>query len=502
VSVNKHDIEQIRKYLNGELNERAMFELERRAHADPLLWDMLKGMESDNASHQTNLAEIDRLIDKRVEKDKKRVIPLWTIISVAASLFIVLGIGGWLLTRQTEKPAIALNQVKKAPLTAKDKKADSVAVAIKPAVVAQLKSKKQVRPTPTDTKPTAALASISVATDTVNHRSNPYNLKINTPTDALLKKTPGLSVDKIGAASNFGGNPKEALNVVIRGNNTIANVTDKKTTYGYSNTDTSLFAKKSALAGNKRDSTRQLREVAVIGYGTVMKKDITGSVSTIEAKDITKLKDTLNNTLSGRIAGVSINTKKEKAAHIAQTIKGTVVDKNDNTPLPGVAIRVKDTNIGVTTDINGNFSIVVPPNSETLVVNYIGFVMQEVKIRNNANLKIALTQASNSLSEVVVTGYGTTDREHVYRNAQPAAGWDSYDKYIKDNATMPDGKTGVVRLAFTVDANGTISNIVVKKSAGPAMDQKAIDLVKNGPKWVGDEDGKPKVKHLRIKFHN
>jgi len=511
VSVNKHDIEQIRKYLNGELDERAMFDLERRAQADPFLWDTLKGMESDDGSHQTNLDEIDRLIDKRVEKDKKRIIPLWTIVSVAASLFIVLGIGGWLLTRQTEKPAIALNQVKKAPLTAENKKADSLAVATKPAaplsrqpVIARLnrnKLKKQVSPAQTDSKPAAAIASIGIKTDTFNYQSNTYGLKTTPPTDALLKKMPGLT---FGNNENMTVGGQSIAKTKINGKeyNGLLPTKDKNNAYGYKAIDTSLFVRKGELAYNKRDSLKQLKEVAIIGYGTQRKSDITGSVSSIEAKDIPKLKDTLNNALAGRVAGISIDTKKAKATSIARTIKGTVVDKKDNVPLPGVSIRVKDKSIGVTTDINGNFSIVVPPNAETLVINYIGYIMQEVKIKNNADLKIVLASADKALAEVVVVGYGTTDRsEHVYRDAQPAGGWSSYDKYIKDNATMPDGKTGVVRLAFTVEANGSISNIIVKKSAGPAMDQKAIDLVKNGPKWLGDEDGKPKVKHLRIKFH-
>jgi TonB family protein len=66
---------------------------------------------------------------------------------------------------------------------------------------------------------------------------------------------------------------------------------------------------------------------------------------------------------------------------------------------------------------------------------------------------------------------------------------------------MPDGKTGVVRLAFTVNKDGSITNIVVKKGASLEMNQKAISLVKDGPGWKGASDGQPKVKRLRIKFH-
>lgn len=103
MSANRPDISQIRKYLNGELDARAMYQLERQAQDDPFLMDVISGMESSSENHQPNLDAIDRLIKDRInKKEKTRVIPLYRYLS-AACLLIALGIGGWWLTRTPGK---------------------------------------------------------------------------------------------------------------------------------------------------------------------------------------------------------------------------------------------------------------------------------------------------------------------------------------------------------------------------------------------------------------
>jgi hypothetical protein len=86
-----------------------MYELERQAQNDPFLMDVIKGMESGNENHQPNLDAIDRLIQQRVQQDKRRVIPIYKYWPAAACLLIALGIGGWWLTHQNAKSLVAVN---------------------------------------------------------------------------------------------------------------------------------------------------------------------------------------------------------------------------------------------------------------------------------------------------------------------------------------------------------------------------------------------------------
>jgi TonB-dependent starch-binding outer membrane protein SusC len=97
----------------------------------------------------------------------------------------------------------------------------------------------------------------------------------------------------------------------------------------------------------------------------------------------------------------------------SRTIAGKVTDNKDGTPLAGVSVTVKGSTTGVQTDANGNFSITVPANARTLVFSYVGFGSEEVSIRNNTTIDMALTSDESRLQEVVVVGYGTQRKKAV-----------------------------------------------------------------------------------------
>ncbi|WP_432711800.1 SusC/RagA family TonB-linked outer membrane protein [Pedobacter sp.] len=85
------------------------------------------------------------------------------------------------------------------------------------------------------------------------------------------------------------------------------------------------------------------------------------------------------------------------------TISGTVTEKSNGGPLPGVSIYIKNTRTGTQTDQNGKFSISAKPG-DILTVNYLGFSQQEVPVTAATKvLTVQLEEAANSLSEVVVT---------------------------------------------------------------------------------------------------
>jgi len=100
------------------------------------------------------------------------------------------------------------------------------------------------------------------------------------------------------------------------------------------------------------------------------------------------------------------------ASVIAQnlTVKGKVTSEN-GTPVEGASVMVKGTNIGVTTDNSGTFTISAARNA-TLVVSAINFAEQEVKV-TGTELTIKLESIEKSLGEVVVIGYGTQRKKDI-----------------------------------------------------------------------------------------
>ncbi|WP_129697163.1 SusC/RagA family TonB-linked outer membrane protein [Parabacteroides goldsteinii] len=89
-----------------------------------------------------------------------------------------------------------------------------------------------------------------------------------------------------------------------------------------------------------------------------------------------------------------------------QNISGTVIDKNLNEPVIGASIQIKGTTNGTITDLDGKFAITASKD-DILVISYIGYTTQEIKLTGQSSLKIELSEDTQALDEVVVVGFGT-----------------------------------------------------------------------------------------------
>ncbi|HEY4107986.1 TonB-dependent receptor [Puia sp.] len=105
----------------------------------------------------------------------------------------------------------------------------------------------------------------------------------------------------------------------------------------------------------------------------------------------------------------SYGTIPDNSPYAYVKIGGRVVNSTGQ-PLEGVSVVVKGTNIGTTTNANGEFSLNVPDPQSTLVVSYIGYQGQEIPVADKTYLPIALTAENSQLNDVVVVGYGTVKK--------------------------------------------------------------------------------------------
>ena len=97
---------------------------------------------------------------------------------------------------------------------------------------------------------------------------------------------------------------------------------------------------------------------------------------------------------------------------IAQTtIKGTVVSKSDGLPIPGATVlSMDDTQNGVVTDFDGNFSLVVNQDSGTISISFIGYTKIELSYSGNETFQVEMEEDITSLNEVVLIGYGSAKK--------------------------------------------------------------------------------------------
>ncbi|RYE21297.1 MAG: TonB family protein [Sphingobacteriales bacterium] len=186
---------------------------------------------------------------------------------------------------------------------------------------------------------------------------------------------------------------------------------------------------------------------------------------------------------------------KSRSSAAAPVINGKVMDMVG--PVPGVRVGINGTTMATVTDLNGKFTL--PGNQDRVVldVNMLGYLNKQVKVNKRDSLVIALQPKEQGLSEVTVIGYSSNRKNE---EAYPVNNWAAFQKYLDENAVSADGKTGTVKLTFTVDGTGRLSDFKIADSLSEEADKIAIRLVKEGPAWLGNANGKSKNITVRIKF--
>jgi len=91
---------------------------------------------------------------------------------------------------------------------------------------------------------------------------------------------------------------------------------------------------------------------------------------------------------------------------IDKIVTGRVTDAAGQ-PLAGVSVTIKGSQVGVSTDASGNYSITVPDDNARLVFSYVGFDAQEMLVGTNSTVNITLQPSSKAMDQVIVVGYGT-----------------------------------------------------------------------------------------------
>lgn len=403
MNANQPDIEQIRKYLNGELDVRAMHQLEKQAHSDPFLMDALEGYALAGEAGQEGIDELKRRLADRIASNGNKTILLWRFVQVAAAIVVVGGLG-WLWL--SPKPV--------------SRSIDKVAGTVKKAPPPQMVVTQQATKT------------------------------------AIAPKT------EVGVAENpdHNGNTNEVIRThhqKVRGNRHLPVEADKPV--------------------------------------------LAGTVAGVIRTDSTKPQPALAEVLATRAQSLDITETTPKAQFLKQennetrtVITGMVTDTAGR-PIPGANIMVRGAHTNVATDAYGKFSVPVTRDKDTITVRQIGYLAKQLPVAvGQDKLNIKLQENSATLAEVVVV--------HKMRpaDAQPKIGWKDYKAYLHRYAVMPGGESGKVKLSFLIDMAGRITNIRILRGHNEQMNQRAIELVKNGPQWYGDTTSKSKVITLKIKF--
>ncbi|HEY4786440.1 MAG TPA: carboxypeptidase-like regulatory domain-containing protein, partial [Bacteroidales bacterium] len=152
-------------------------------------------------------------------------------------------------------------------------------------------------------------------------------------------------------------------------------------------------------------------------------------------------------------------------------VTGIVSDGNTGEPLAGVSILVENTTNGVTSGINGNYSIEVDANA-VLLFSYIGYNPERIKVNGQTTLDVKLVPNMQMLDDVVVVGYGKSSRKNLV-TAVTSVKSDNLNKgAISDVGQLIQGKVPGLNISASGDPNAPAAVILrgsstVNSSNGP-----------------------------------
>ncbi len=186
---------------------------------------------------------------------------------------------------------------------------------------------------------------------------------------------------------------------------------------------------------------------------------------------------------------VSASTGSNDLAHVTeftQTVKieGTVVDEVGE-PVIGANIKIKGTGTGTVTDIDGHFQLPVSPNA-TLVISYIGFSSQEIKVGNQKTFAIKLQPEDKTLEEVVVTSYGTFKKSAYAGSASTIKTSNLKDVPVVSFGDLLQGAAPGVQISSSSGQPGSATSINIRGMGSFNASNSPLYVIDGVPVISGD----------------
>lgn len=180
-------------------------------------------------------------------------------------------------------------------------------------------------------------------------------------------------------------------------------------------------------------------------------------------------------------------------------IAGRVINK-DSSPVVNAEIKINDSTI--VTDKNGYFSFNSGDSSVVSNISAMGYKPVVTRLHNNTYNTVVLKDKTFSLSEVVVTGFGTKKKSALTKDTTasiPEGGWESFQEYVYKKLNKPYDTTysaeNEIELEFSINEEGHPYNFKILHSTDNALTNKAIEAIKSGPKWTtSNADKRSRIK--------
>ncbi len=172
----------------------------------------------------------------------------------------------------------------------------------------------------------------------------------------------------------------------------------------------------------------------------------------------------------------------------AQTLRvtGTVTSfMEDDMPLPGVTVQIKNTTQGTITDIDGRYSIEVAP-TDTLIFSYVGMVSEVVPVDGRNIIDVAMMMDVESLGEVVVVGYGTESSRLISGSLGVVSDSEIRDVPMRTIDGVLQGRSAGVQITQNSGTPGSANSVRIRGNSSISAGNEPLYVIDGIPMTTGN----------------
>jgi TonB-dependent starch-binding outer membrane protein SusC len=173
----------------------------------------------------------------------------------------------------------------------------------------------------------------------------------------------------------------------------------------------------------------------------------------------------------------------------AQTriVKGKVIA--DGEGIMGVSVKLKGTTRGVTTILDGTYSLQVPESGGTLVFSFIGYATVEEPIKGRSVVNVVLRSDAKTLNEVVVVGYGSQKRRDVTGAVSSISGRAVENTPVASANALLQGRAAGVQVVQNSGAPGGGVSVRIRGNTSIGASNEPLYVIDGVPVKSEDNSG-------------
>jgi len=167
-------------------------------------------------------------------------------------------------------------------------------------------------------------------------------------------------------------------------------------------------------------------------------------------------------------------------------VSGTVISSENDRPVPGVTVSVKETSDGAVTDINGYFTVRVPSENSVLRFSFVGMKTREVMVGERSVVNVTLDPDIVGLDEIVVTGYGVQQRRDLTGSVSSVDFRNIDNMPVSSLERAIQGRATGVEVTSSSGVPGGSVSVIIRGIGSIAGDNQPLYIIDGVQVFAGD----------------